>query len=102
MNKVQILDSVMARSKPESVIQRARELTDRQRQVVTLVCDGYPNKIIARKLRVGEGTVKTHLHAIYSRLGVENRASLIDALGNEQSYKPAQTFSDKAKNKKRT
>ena len=102
MEKVHVLDGVMARSKRESVIQRARELTDRQRQVVTLVCDGYPNKIIARRLRVSEGTVKTHLHAIYSRLGVENRASLIDALGNEQSDKPAQTVSDKAKNKEGT
>ena len=84
-----------AQSKREQAIQRARDLTDRQRQIVTLVCAGHPNKIIARKLQVGEGTVKTHLHAIFLRLGVENRAGLKDALGN----KPAQTLSDKAKNK---
>jgi DNA-binding NarL/FixJ family response regulator len=70
------------------VIQRARDLTNRERQIVTLVCAGYPNKVIARKLGVREGTVKTHLHAIFLRLGVENRAGLIDALGNEQNNKP--------------
>ena len=44
-------------------------------------------------LRVGEGTVKTHLHPIYLRLGVENRASLVDALANEQGDKLLDTFS---------
>jgi DNA-binding NarL/FixJ family response regulator len=87
-----------AQLKREQAIQRARDLTDRQRQIVTLVCAGHPNKTIARKLQVGEGTVKTHLHAIFLRLGVENRAALVDALGNE----PAQTLSDKVKNKKGT
>jgi DNA-binding NarL/FixJ family response regulator len=92
----------MAQSKRKTVTQRGSDLTDRQREIAILVCAGHPSKIIARKLRISEGTVKTHLHAIYSRLGVENRASLTDALGNEQSGKPAQTFSNKAKNKKGT
>jgi len=87
-----------AQSARERVIQRTRDLTDRQRQIVTLVCAGHPNKTIARKLQVGEGTVKTHLHAIFLRLGVENRGGLLDALGNE----PAQILSEKAKNKKGT
>ena len=88
MEKVHILDGVMARSKRESVIQRACELTDRQREIATLVCAGHPSKIIARKLRITEGTVKAHLYAIYSVLGVENRAGLVEALGPEQSGKP--------------
>jgi DNA-binding NarL/FixJ family response regulator len=95
-------DRGRAQSSRERVIQRSRDLTDRQRQIVTLVCAGCPNKLIARKLRVGEGTVKTHLHAIFLRLGVENRADLIDALGNAQSSKPPRNFSDKAKNRERT
>ena len=66
----------MAQSKRETVTQRARDLTDRQREIATLVCAGHPNKIIARKLRISEGTVKAHLYVIYSSLGVENRASL--------------------------
>jgi len=43
--------------------------------------------MIARKLQVKEGTIKTHLHAIYVKLGIENRASLIVAAGNAQTDK---------------
>jgi DNA-binding NarL/FixJ family response regulator len=92
----------MAQSKRETVTQRARDLTDRQREIATLVCAGHPSKIIARKLQISEGTVKAHLYAIYSVLRVENRAGLVEAVGPEQSGKPAQTFSDKAKNKEGT
>jgi DNA-binding NarL/FixJ family response regulator len=63
----------------ERIIRRARDLTERQQQIVALVCAGYPNKLIARKLRVGEGTIKTHLHTIFLRLGVKNRAGLVEA-----------------------
>jgi DNA-binding NarL/FixJ family response regulator len=75
----------MVKSHQESIVRRVRDLTDRERQIVALVCAGHPNKIIARKLLVGEGTIKTHLHAIYLKLGIENRASLIDALDKAQS-----------------
>jgi two-component system nitrate/nitrite response regulator NarL len=88
MAKIYILYGAMAQSKRKTVTQRGSDLTDRQREIATLVCAGHPSKIIARKLRISEGTVKTHLHAIYSRLGVENRASLVEALGPEQSGKP--------------
>jgi DNA-binding NarL/FixJ family response regulator len=71
----------------KSTVHRLRGLTDRERQIVALVCAGHPNKIIARKLHVKEGTVKTHLHAIYMKLGIENRASLIGAVGHAQSDK---------------
>jgi DNA-binding NarL/FixJ family response regulator len=77
----------MVRSQRESIVRRVRDLTDRERQIVALVCAGYPNKIIARKLQVGEGTIKTHLHAIYLKLGIENRTSLIDAFGKSPSDK---------------
>ena len=38
---------------------------------------GVPNKIIARRLEMAEGTVKTHLHGIYQILQVGNRAQAI-------------------------
>lgn len=55
-------------------------LTHREQQVAALVCDGFTNKMIARKLDVVEGTVKAHLHAIYGKLGVQSRIELLDAL----------------------
>jgi two-component system nitrate/nitrite response regulator NarL len=83
MKKIMRADAAtdLGRARRERVIQLARDLTVRQRQIVTLICAGHPNKIIARKLEVSEGTVKTHLHQIFLRLGVESRAGLIDALG---------------------
>jgi DNA-binding NarL/FixJ family response regulator len=81
---VYILRGVMVQSQQKSIVRRVRDLTDRERQIVTLVCNGYPNKIIARKLQVGEGTIKTHLHAIYLKLGIKNRTSLIDSFGKAQ------------------
>jgi two-component system, NarL family, nitrate/nitrite response regulator NarL len=52
-------------------------LTDRERQVATLVCSGLANKAIARALALAEGTVKIHLHAIFRKLNVSSRTALM-------------------------
>jgi two-component system nitrate/nitrite response regulator NarL len=59
---------------------RGGRLTDREQQVTALVCKGLSNKLIARSLDVTEGTIKAHLHAIYSKLSLASRYALIDAL----------------------
>ena len=51
-------------------------LTRRQHEIVALVSTGLSNKEIGRKLNVSEGTVKLHLHAIYTKLGIPNRTRL--------------------------
>lgn len=85
---VQILYSVVMQSKRDkSTLQRLHNLTARERQIVALVCAGHPNKTIARKLQVGEGTIKTHLHTIYLKLGIQNRANLIAVVGSAQNDK---------------
>ncbi len=43
-------------------------LTERERQIVQLVCDGCPDKEIERRLDLSEGTVKVHVHDIYKKL----------------------------------
>ena len=48
-------------------------LSDRERQVLALVVDGLPNKLIARKLGISERTVKAHLTRIFEQLGVSDR-----------------------------
>jgi DNA-binding NarL/FixJ family response regulator len=53
---------------------RHRErLTDRERQVLTLVSQGLANKAIARRLGVSEKTVKSHLTTVFARIGVTDR-----------------------------
>lgn len=53
----------------------AVELTDREREVLALVGLGLPNKQIARRLDIREGTVKAHLTSVYQRIGVRDRTS---------------------------
>ena len=55
---------------------RAPSLTPRERDLVDLVRQGLRNRDIAAKLGVTEGTVKVYLHAIFDKLGVDNRTEL--------------------------
>ena len=38
-----------------------------------LVAEGLPNKLIARRLGISEGTVKAHLTSVYQAIGVTDR-----------------------------
>ena len=49
------------------------ELTRREREILRLVAEGYPNSRVARVLWVTEKTVKFHLSNIYRKLAVTNR-----------------------------
>jgi two-component system nitrate/nitrite response regulator NarL len=55
---------------------RAPSLTPRERELVELVRQGLRNRDIAAKLGVTEGTVKVYLHAIFDKVGVDNRTEL--------------------------
>ena len=50
-----------------------RELTTRQREVFARALRGMPNKLIARDLKIAEGTVKLHLAMVFRTMGVRNR-----------------------------
>jgi DNA-binding NarL/FixJ family response regulator len=49
------------------------ELTDREREVLTLLAAGLQNKQIARRLEISEKTVKAHLTSVFRRIGVADR-----------------------------
>jgi DNA-binding NarL/FixJ family response regulator len=55
---------------------RLRLLTPREREIAFLIGGGASNKEIASRLRVGEGTVKAHLTAIFRKLGFSDRLQL--------------------------
>ncbi len=48
-------------------------LTPREREIVELLADGLPNKLIARRLRVALPTVKNHVHSILDKWDVRSR-----------------------------
>lgn len=52
-------------------------LTDREREVLALVCRGYKNKIIADELFVTETTVRHHLTSIFEKMKVSSRLELV-------------------------
>jgi two-component system nitrate/nitrite response regulator NarP len=54
----------------------APSLTPRERELVDLVQQGLRNREIAAQLGVTEGTVKVYLHAIFDKVGVDNRTEL--------------------------
>jgi DNA-binding NarL/FixJ family response regulator len=48
-------------------------LTAREEEVLALVAEGMPNKLIARRLDISERTVKGHLTHVFERIGVSDR-----------------------------
>ncbi len=52
-------------------------LTPRERDVLGLLAEGLSNKRAARELGVSESTVKFHVQAIYSKLGVQSRTAAV-------------------------
>lgn len=65
---------------PDSLEERLRKLlTERQIDVLRLLSQGKPNKLIARDLGISEGTVKIHLAAIFRALNVRNRVEAVVA-----------------------
>ena len=55
----------------------ASKLTDREAEVLRLAADGKANKEIAAVLRIGEGTVKTHIHGILAKLDAIDRTQAV-------------------------
>jgi two-component system nitrate/nitrite response regulator NarL len=51
-------------------------LSLREREIVTLVAQGFKNKEMAEKMSISEQTVKNHLHNIFDKLGVSDRLEL--------------------------
>jgi RNA polymerase sigma factor (sigma-70 family) len=53
------------------------QLSEREREVLRLIAEGYVNREIAQLLTITTGTVKKHLEHIYSKLDVHNRTSAV-------------------------
>jgi DNA-binding NarL/FixJ family response regulator len=51
-------------------------LSQRERQIVVLVAQGFKNKEMAEKMFISEQTVKNHMHSIFDKLGVSDRLEL--------------------------
>ena len=85
------LDTVMAGAKAiaPDLVERAQgeatrrqtpspltSLTPREKTIVSFIAQGQRNRDIATSLGITEGTIKVYLHALYQKLGVDNRTEL--------------------------
>ena len=53
------------------------ELTEREREILRLVADGLSAPEIGREIHLSPTTVKGHLHTLYEKLGVSDRAAAV-------------------------
>jgi len=65
------------RARHRAVDTAAGRLTDRELQVLTLLCQGLSNASIAQQLWLTEKTVKNHLNHVFAKLGVRSRTEAI-------------------------
>jgi len=52
-------------------------LSPREREVLGLLLEGMPNKLIARQLGISEKTVKSHLTSVFRAIGVTDRVQAV-------------------------
>lgn len=58
----------------------APDMTEREKEICTLLAEGLTNRQIAEQLYISEGTVKNYISSIYDKTGIHDRAKLIVAM----------------------
>jgi DNA-binding NarL/FixJ family response regulator len=72
-----LLNQLLENRGPRDSGDATHALTKRQQEIVRCLAQGMTNKEIARKLRISDKTVKSHLQQIYARLGVHGRLQAV-------------------------
>jgi DNA-binding NarL/FixJ family response regulator len=71
------LESFLMRAERMSETNLIEELTPRESEVLQLLAEGLPNKIIAKELGISEHTVKYHVNAILGKLDAQSRTEAV-------------------------
>ena len=64
-------------------------ITNRERQVIPLVANGFSNKEIAQKLNLSVYTVKSHVHNILVKLAINKRVQIARHAYQSEYYRKA-------------
>lgn len=68
----------------ESLLLPGQDLTTREKEIISLLLEGFTNKVIAEKLYISENTLKTHLKNIYRKYGVKQKRELLSRMIQEK------------------
>lgn len=77
---------------PDSEQAKIATLSDREREVLDLVCQGFKNREIAERLFISDHTVRHHVATIFSKLDVSGRLELILYAFRNRLAKPPQVL----------
>jgi DNA-binding NarL/FixJ family response regulator len=72
-----LIGEYAAKAKVPPLAEELEELTDREREVMTLVAEGLSNEAIAERFVLSPATVKTHVNRAMMKLGARDRAQLV-------------------------
>ena len=75
--KQRIRDAYLALRLPQPEPALVEEPTQRELEVLKLMCEGLPDKEIAQRLHISVRTVKNHDQNIYGKLGVSSRSEAV-------------------------
>ena len=81
--------AIRARSQHESVMRRLAELTQRERDVMRLVIEGRPNKLIADELDISVRTVEVHRARVFEKMDVKSAVELANVLREHVGLRPS-------------
>ncbi|MFZ6006777.1 MAG: LuxR C-terminal-related transcriptional regulator [Nitrospirota bacterium] len=76
--------ALLSSLEPLSRIGRGKSVSDREKEIIDLVCQGCTNKEMASKLSLSEQTVKAHLSRIFRKFNVSNRSQLVALVAGGQ------------------
>lgn len=71
-------------------------LTNRELQIVQLICAGLLTKQVSARLHISEFTVRSYLKTIYCKLGVRSRGAMVYAYAQSLSRSPKGEVADTA------
>ena len=77
LERIRALATEILSVTPEDAPVLDEPLTAREVDVLDLLAEGLPNKVIAARLSISEHTVKFHVSAICGKLGAENRTDAV-------------------------
>jgi len=66
---------------PDLVVKRYG-ISPREQEIITMLVQGFPNRVIGEKLFISSTTVKNHIYHIYQKTGVANKVQLINLINS--------------------